>query len=135
METPHLLMQFRRHDRQACNQANLARKYHDTDGKLVATNRHKAMEQKTDSLAEYRATHGEQAACQLTVKPHPPAYKDMLRVMPGSLLLYGGKPHIMQSSTGRHNGQPDYYVATNGEKFRPKFCLFIKQNPGISFVS
>lgn len=65
---------------------SITRKYYDADGKLVATNRHKAMEQKSDSLAEYRATYGEQNVCQLTVKAHSPAYKDMLGVMRGACL-------------------------------------------------
>ena len=129
------MMQFRRHDRQACHKSNIARKYYDTDGKLVATNRHKATEQKSDSLEEYRASHDEKAACQLTVKPHPPAYKDMLRVMPGSLLLHDGKPYVMQSSTGRYKGFPQYYISTSGERMPAKFCFIIKRNHGISFVS
>ena len=131
---PYDIRQFRRHDRQACHKANIARRYVDADGKVVATNRHKAMEQKDTSLAEYRAEFGEKAVCQLTVKPHKPAYKDMGRTMPGSIFIYEGKPFMMQSSTGRHNGAPDYFVTTNGQKIRPKFCLFIKRNKGLTFA-
>ena len=135
METPRLLMQFRRHDRQACHKANIARKYYDTDGKLVATNRHKAMEQKTDSLEEYRTTHGEKAVCQLTVKPHPPAYKDMFRVMPGSLLAdNSGNTFTLMRSDGKHNGIADYFVDTQGIKHLAKRCILLQKNQGIIFA-
>ena len=132
---PYDIRQFRRHDRQACQQSNIARKYIDQDGKIVATNRHKAMEQKDASLEEYRAEFGETAACLLTVKPHKPAYKDMGRTMPGSIFIFKGKPFVMQSSTGRHDGVPDYFVTTTGQKIRPKFCLFIKRNRGLTFTA
>ena len=134
-EEPHLMMQFRRHDRQACHKANITRKYYDADGKLVATNRHKAMEQKSDSLEEYRETHGENAACQLSVKPHPPAYKDMLRVMPGSLFT-DNKGHIftMMRSEGKHNGITDYFVDTQGIKHLAKRCILLQKNQGIIFA-
>ena len=52
------------------------------DGKIVATNRSKATEQKIDSLQEFRDIYGNDAVSQLTVKPHPPQYKDMNRIMP-----------------------------------------------------
>ena len=134
-EEPHLMMQFRRHDRQACHKANIARKYYDADGKLVATNRHKAMEQKSDSLEEYREAHGEQAVCQLTVKPHPPAYKDMLRVMPGSLLA-DNRGHIFTliRSDGKHNGIADYFVDTQGIKHLAKRCILLQKNQGMIFA-
>ena len=131
---PYDIRQFRRHDRQACHKANIARKYVDADGKVVATNRHKAMEQKNASLEEYRTEFGEKAVCQLTVKPHKPAYKDMDRTMPGSIFIYEGKPFVMQSSTGRYKGNPNYFITTDGEKFGAKFCLFIKRNKGLTFA-
>ena len=135
MEAPHLMMQFRRHDRQACHKSNMARKYYDADGKLLATNRHKAMEQKSDSLEEYREAHGEKAVCQLTVKPHPPAYKDMLRVMPGSLLAdNSGNTFTLIRSDGKHNGIADYFVDTKGIKHLAKRCILLQKNQGIMFA-
>ena len=129
------MMQFRRHDRQACHKANIARKYYDADGKLVATNRHKAMEQKSDSLAAYREAHGEKAVCQLTVKPHPPAYKDMLRVMPGSLLAdNSGNTFTLIRSDGKHNGIADYFVDTQGIKHLAKRCILLQKNQGMIFA-
>ena len=131
----YLMMQFRRHDRQACHKANIARKYYDADGKLVATNRHKAIEQKSDSLEEYRESHGEEAACQLTVKSHPPAYKDMFRVMPGSLLTdNSGDIFTLIRSDGKHNGIADYFVDTQGIKHLAKRCILLQKNQGIIFA-
>ena len=104
-------------------------------GKLLATNRHKAMEQKSDSLEEYREAHGEKAVCQLTVKPHPPAYKDMLRVMPGSLLAdNSGNTFTLIRSDGKHNGIADYFVDTKGIKHLAKRCILLQKNQGIMFA-
>ena len=50
---PYELKQFRRHDRRALNNENMSRVY-TFNGKMVATNRHKATEQTTDSLEEFR---------------------------------------------------------------------------------
>ena len=129
------MMQFRRHDRQACHKSNIARKYYDANGKLAATNRHKAMEQKSVSLEEYRATHGEQKVSRLAVKPHPPAYKDMLRIMPGSLLA-DNSDHIftLMRSDGKHNGITDYFVDTRGIKHLAKRCILLQKNQGIIFA-
>lgn len=135
MEAPHLMMQFRRHDRQACHKSNIARKYYDANGKLAATNRHKAMEQKSVSLEEYRATHGEQKVSRLAVKPHPPAYKDMLRIMPGSLLAdNSGHIFTLMRSDGKHNGITDYFVDTRGIKHLAKRCILLQKNQGIIFA-
>ena len=72
------------------HKANVTRKYYDINNKLVATNRHKAIEQKADSLEEYRAAHGEKAVSQLTVKSHLPAYKDANRITPNTQYFIGG---------------------------------------------
>lgn len=142
------IMQFRRQDRQCCHQEMTDRKYY-LDGKLVATNRHKRMEQKTDSLEEYRKTHTAQEISRLKVKPHPPIYKDRKRVMPGTVMLYteklskaqsgeGVKPRkkrfVMQRSDGKHGGKPDYYVSTAGERFPAGRCKVATKNKGIVFV-
>ena len=135
VEQPYLMTQFRRHDRQACHKANITRKYYDTDGKLVASNRHKAMEQKDDSLEEYRAAHGEDAVSQLTVKPHLPAYKEVNRIMPGSLLVGNkGNTFTLLRSDGKHNGIADYFVDTQDKKHLAKKCILLQKNQGIVFA-
>lgn len=132
---PYDIRQFRRHDRQACHKANVARKYYDADGKLAATNRHKAMEQKSDSLVEYRENHSEVKVSRLRVKAHFPQYKEMSRPMPGSLLANnGGKVFTLMRSDGKHNGKADYFVDTQGIKHLAKRCILLQNNQGIIFA-
>ena len=127
------IRQFRRHDRQACQQSNIARKYVNTSGKIVASNRNKAVEQKTDSLLEYRASHSEAEVSRLRVKPHFPQYKDMGRPMPGSLALHNGNVFVLTASDGRHNGFVDYYIDEHGEKHGARKCDILTNNTGIQF--
>lgn len=139
-ENPLRMVQFRRHDRQACHQQMLDRKYR-LHGKVVATNRHKAMEQKNDSLEEYRNallednTPGEvqRIISKLIVLEHSAKYKDMQRPMPGSVFICGDTIATMCRSKGRHNGVPDYYHDTDGNRYRATKCKFIQQNTGICF--
>ena len=128
---PYMVRQFRRHDRQACHKANLNRSYY-MGGKLVATNRHKAMEQKMDSLEEYRAAHSAADISKLTVKHLPAQYKDISRVMPGSILVSGeGKLFTLARSEGRHGGIPDYFVSTEGAKYGTRKCQYLRNNGGL----
>ena len=138
---PLRMMQLRRHDRQACHQQMLDRKYK-LDGTLVATNRHKAMEQKSDSLEEYRAKlledytpeEVQRIVSKLTVVEHSARYKDMARPMPGSIMVCNGKIAVMHHSNGRHNGVPDYYIDAQGNRYNAKKCKFVQNNNGIRFV-
>ena len=130
---PFELKQFRRHDRQACHQQRVDRKYY-LDGKQVATNRHKAIEQKSNSLEEFHETYGDAAVSQLTVKPHPPQYKDMTRIMPGAVMNFCGAVGILLGSDGFHNGKPDYYKSTKEEKVRMRRCALLAQNAGMVFI-
>ena len=127
---PHRLMQFRRHDRQVCH----IKRVYLSDGNVVATNRHKAIEQKDNSLEEFRKTHSQQEVSALTVKDHKPVYKDMRRFMPGGVFLCNGKVHTLQSSLGRHNGTPDYFVDVDGNKSNAKRCKFLQQNCGLRWA-
>lgn len=131
-DKPYQLMQFRRHDRQACNQENVKRVYL-SDGKVVAANRHKAIEQKTDSLEEYRANHTEREVSRLAVKPHFRQYKDLSRVMRGSLVLHNGKVFVLTASSGRNNGFVNYYIDEHGERHPARKCKILKNNTGLQF--
>ena len=126
-------MQFRRHDRQACIRQMVDRKYM-LDGKIVATNRSKATEQKIDSLQEFRETYGDAVVSQLTVKPNPPQYKDMNRIMPGVIMNFDGTVGILQSSMGRYNNMPQYYNNIKGGRVLVKRCVIFTQNSGIVFI-
>jgi hypothetical protein len=128
---PHELRQFRRHDRQVCHQQNAKRKYY-LDRKLVAINRHKATEQKTDSLEEYRNNGG--ATDKLVVKEHKPTSKRLNRILPGALMTANGKLNVMVASKGLHNGIPDYYVFADNSEAKPTKYTLINKNKGIVFV-
>lgn len=132
-EVPHDIRQFRRHDRQACHKANIERKYIDASGKVVASNRNKAIEQKTDSLLEYRASLSEIEVSQLTVKLHFPQYKDMRRPMPGSLALHNGNVFVLTASAGKSNGHVDYYIDAHGERHAARKSIILTNNTGIQF--
>lgn len=132
---PYDIRQFRRHDRQACQQANIVRKYIDVSGKVVASNRNKAIEQKTDSLVEYRAKHSEVEISQLRVKAHSPQHKDMSRPMPGSLVLHNGKTFVLTASDGRHNGFVDYYIDEQGGKHSARKSKILTNNTGLQVCS
>ena len=125
------LRQFRRHDRQACKQEMLNRKYL-LNGKVVAINRHKAMDQEEDSLEQYISKGG--ATERLTILPHPATYKQKDRIMPGAMMKVGNSYKIMKAAKGRHNGKPDYYEFTDGSKATPRNCVLVKNNVGIIFV-
>ena len=128
----HTMLQFRRHDRQACHQCNEKRIYM-LDGKKVAVNRHKAFEQTDDSLEEYRKQPN---ACvdRLKVKHIPPIYKRKDRIMPGAIFRVNGKRKVMTASKGLHNGIPDYYTFADGTKATPKKCELLAYNQGLCFT-
>lgn len=125
---PYHIQQFRRHDRQACHQQRLNRVYL-LDGKPVATNRHKATEQKTPSLEEYTG-----AKDNLTVKPHHPIYKNMNRTLPGALISANGKLKTLAASTGVYKGNPAYYHFADGSQARFHQCTKIQNNKGLIFT-
>lgn len=130
---PFELKQFRRHDRQSCIRQMIDRKYI-LDGKVVATNRHKATEQKSDSLEEFRETYGDDVVSKLTVKPHPSQHKNMTRIMPGAVMDFDGAVGVFQGSSGRNNGTPNYYNSTKGARVLTKRCALLAKNVGMVFI-
>ena len=129
--TPFQVMQFRRHDRQACHQAMMNRKYY-LDGKVVATNRHAAYEQKDPSLADYVAAGGD--ISKLVVRQHLPHCKNMGRIMPGSIVNFDGKVAVFSSSSGTYRGKPCYYIPVGGNKVSCNKCKFVANNTGLVFA-
>ena len=125
---PFELKQFRRHDRQSCIRQMIDRKYI-LDGKVVATNRHKATEQKSDSLEEFREAYGDDAVSKLTVKPHPSQHKNMTRIMPGAVMDFNGTIGVMQSS-----GVGSFYKSTKGHRATPRKSVLLAQNAGMVFI-
>ena len=139
---PYSIQQFRRHDREACHQEMLNHKYY-LDGELVATNRHRAYEQKTIALDEYVAklrefkteTEVQSILQKLVVPAHPSRMKDMNRNLPGSIFRHNGKCYILRGYSGRHNGKPDCLVDVRGAKHPARQCIFIQNNNGLRIVS
>ena len=99
----------------------------------VATNRHKAECQTTDSLEEFRTKHSEQDISKLTVKHIPAQYKDIHRTMPGALFLDINTKEIcvLKRADGKHNGIPDYYVDEYLNKHLYNKCIVLQQNQGL----
>lgn len=129
---PYELKQFRRHDRRALHKENMSRVY-TLNGKSVATNRHKATEQTTDSLEEFRQRQPNDV-CKLKVKEHHPEYRNPKRNFPGCVFLVGKHTHVMQGTSGSHNGKADGYYDTNGNSYSSGECKFVAKNGGIVFA-
>ena len=126
------IKQYRRHDRRACNQEMIDRKYF-LNGQLVATNRHKRFEQKTNSLEEYLQLNGETS--RLVVPTHLPIYQRFERISRGSLFMANQSLKILNGSSGLHNHKPDYYCFVDGTKATPRKCKLLLHNMGLIFVS
>lgn len=126
------LKQFRRHDRRALNNENMSRVY-TLNKNVVATNRHKATKQTTDSLEEFRQNHPDDA-CKLKVKEHHPTYRNMSRNYPGSVFLVGNQVHVMQGVAGSKDGKATTYKDTNANSIAAGKCKFVAKNSGILFV-
>ena len=100
----------------------LNRRYY-LGNQLVATNRHKAFEQTTDSLSDYIANGGR--TDHLTVKHIARVMKDKKRFMPG---CQAGNKIILKRAEG-------YYWFDDGSKTTCKKTLINKRNAGLVFVS
>lgn len=128
---PYELKQYRRHSRQACYKEMLNRNYFMPGvEKKVATNRHKATEQKNDSLAEFRATHSKKAVSKLEVKHQKPVYVDMARVYPGAK-FYDTKEKEYFTLQGTVSGQ---YKDVNKDIHNKHYSKLLKQNTGIVYI-
>lgn len=125
------IQQFRRHDRKAVHKAMLDRKYY-LDGKLVATNRHKAIEQFSDSLEEFVAKGGD--VSRLIVKGHKPICKRQDRWMPGSIVSFDNAVGVLDHSMGVYKGKPNYCFNTEGERFHSSKCVLLTHPTGLVVV-
>ena len=128
----YTLRRFRRHDRAVVARQE-ERKYY-LDGKLVAKNRNKRMDQKTNSLAEFRSANPNDVG-KLRVVKGAAKSKDPKRILPGAIFLVDGNYLVSQRSEGKHNGKPDYYIfAGHPKKIRPQKCTFIAKGGGWQFI-
>ena len=134
----HFIKQYRRHDR-AIIYAQKERTYK-LDGKVVAKNRYKRMNQHEDSLHEFyvksKQTHGKIEArricSKLKVLKSTRSYNNPNKIMPGAEFLYQGERYVLR---GQQNGGL-YFLAEGCDKRLPsKECVLTKRNTGLVFVS
>ena len=134
----YFIKQYRRHDR-AIIYAQKERTYK-LDGKVVAKNRRKRMDQHEDSLHEFylklKQTRGKVEAhkvcSKLKVLKSTRSYNNPNRVMPGAEFLYQGERYILR---GQQNSGL-YFLAEGSDKRLPsKECILTKRNKGLVFVS
>ena len=134
----HTIRQFRRQDRSLIKA--LTERTYRLDGKAVAKNRKKRMDQKTDSLEEWYGkqaqVHGEakakQLRNQLSVTKSCRRYQNPDRIMPGAVFLYKGTRHVLSSSITHGR----YFRAVGDPKtnYPARDCVILKQNEGLVFM-
>ena len=136
---PFEILQFRKHNRAKIN--HQTERIYKLDGSIVARNRRKRMEQKTDSLEDWYADmvkeHGRTQAdamrSRLTAIKSTRYYNTPRRIMPGTVFLYEGKRYVM---TGQiTNGK--YYRAYGQEKrnFPAANVRILRENTGLVFAA
>lgn len=131
------LHHYRRHTRAVIYKSNHNRAYK-LNGTVVCKNRHKATEQKSDSLEEFIATHTTQEVSQLETDKHPPAYALKKEYKPGSTFYCKGKQYTLNSYEGttetKKGRRPNICIATTGDKMPFMQCKFTKHNGGWAYA-
>ena len=61
-------------------------------------------------------------------------YRNPKRNFPGCVFLVGKQTHVMQGTSGSHNGKADGYYDTNGNSYPSSKCKFVAKNKGIVFA-
>ena len=136
---PFEILQFRKHNRAKIN--HQTERIYKLDGTIVARNRRKRMEQKTDSLEDWYkdmvSRHGKVKAdtmrSKLAVIKSIRYYNMPGRIMPGAVFQYEGKRYVM---TGQiTNGK--YYRAYGQEKrnFPAANVRILRKNTGLVFAA
>lgn len=128
------MIKFRQHDRAAVSRLE-NRKYY-LNGKLVAKNRHKACEQKDNSLEQFREKNPN-CIGGLQVIPGGPKYKDVNRILPGATFkLYDKTLAVLRGRHGkRKSGQPNYFEFYGEKNYvTPRNCKFISIGKGWQFI-
>ncbi len=132
------IWQFRKHSRANIN--HQTERTYKLDGKIVAKNRRKRTEQKTDSLQEWYedmvTTYGEAQAkilrSKLTVQKSTRYYNSKERLLPGTIFSYDGGRYVL---TGQLTGGA-YYRAYGEKKknFPAKQVCILCRNEGLVYV-
>ncbi|MBD5559970.1 MAG: hypothetical protein HDQ87_06380 [Clostridia bacterium] len=137
---PYSVKQYRRHDR-ARIQAQTNRVYK-LDGKAVAWNRHKAMAQDDDSLAEWHEKnvqkYGRRKAnsmrSRLLFTKSRRRYNNLNRNLPGSIFLHDGKRRVLR---GQQSGGKKYTFEDkrpDEKQANAKDCTLVTPNTGLVFL-
>lgn len=136
---PYEIKQFRRHNRANINhQTERTYRY---EGKIIARNRKKRMNQKTDALEDWFQEmvkqHGRTTANRMlsmvTVQKSTRYYNAKDRIMPGAVFLYGKKRYVM---TGQLTGGAYYRAYGQGKKnFPARNVQVVRKNTGLVYVS
>ena len=137
-DTVYHIQQFRRHDRS--NIHGQRERIYCLDGKKVAVNRNKRMDQTNDSLREwhmdmtdrYGISTAKAMLSRLTVKKSIRHYNRKGRLLPGAVFLYEGKRYVMTGQLS--NGQ--YYRAygCGNKNFPANKCIVIQKCGGLVYV-
>ena len=136
---PYKIKQFRRQNRAIIN--NQRERTYKLYGVVVAKNRKKRFEQKSDSLYEWYQKQiiklGDKKARllldKLDVAKSTRYYNTSNRVMPGTAFLYKGKRHVVSGQLT--NGQ--YYRAVGDESkmnYPARDCKIISANTGLVYI-
>lgn len=133
------IKQYRRHNRQMIH-LQKERTYR-LNGKIVAKNRRKRMDQKEPSLHEwyletkrqYRRKETRRLQLQMTVIKSTRSYNDPKRTLPGAIFLYEGKRYVM---SGQLSGGAYLRAEGFGTKNFPVSKTKIQcQNRGLVYVN
>lgn len=136
--TVHTIRQFRRQDRSRIK-AQVERTYR-LDGKVVAKNRKKRMDQNTNSLKEwydeqarlYGKTKAKRLRNQLSVNKSYRRYQNPGRIMPGAVFLYHGVRYVLSGCVT--NGRYFRAVGDLKTNYPAKDCIVLKKNEGFVFI-
>lgn len=133
------ILQFRKHDR--ANIHHQTERTYRLDGKIIAKNRKKRMDQKTDSLQDwfeamiqkYGIREAERLCSRLTVKKSTRHYNNRNRVMPGAVFRYNGRQYVM---TGQHSKGQSYRAYGYGDRdFPSRKVRIVHQNDGLVYAA
>ena len=137
-DTCYEIKQYRNHDRARIN-SQTERTYR-LNGKIVAKNRRKRMDQKTPSIHEFyleqKAKYGKKEAKrimgQLKVQKSMRRYNDMARILAGAEVLYKGKRYVKQAQLS--NGQYLRFAGKGDENYPEKQCSYLRKTAGLKYI-
>lgn len=137
-EECYQIKQYRNHDR-ARIKAQTERTYL-LEGKVVAKNRRKRMDQKEPSLHEFyleqKAAHGKKEAKRimgkLEVRRSIRRYNDLNRILPGAEYEYKGKRYVKQSQLS--NGMYLRFEGIGNRNFPASQCVLLREQRGLEYV-